>query len=160
MEISYPESRHLYWDGAPVSWAWAMKTWTRFLSLDHRPGYWRNLPYDWPSTAWAYSEKETENRPWSLTHAPDTGTKKTIGSKWHGCRGRTIFICYSKWSTYKREVVYLICKLTFCKIVPYNRTFNKYSACPPPDPHYRRQSILAIPISVLAVVISTESGWE
>ena len=48
--------------------------WARFLSLaqsrltlysvNHRPGYWSNLPCDWPSTAWAYSEQETENGPW------------------------------------------------------------------------------------------------
>ena len=49
-------------------------TWARFLSLarsklrlcsaNHRPGYWSNLPCDWLSTVWAYSEQETENRPW------------------------------------------------------------------------------------------------
>ena len=53
---------------------WA-QFWAHFLSLvrsklrlcsaNHRPGYWSNLPCDWPSTAWAYSEQETENRPWS-----------------------------------------------------------------------------------------------
>ena len=52
--------------------------WTRFLSLarsklklcsaNHRPGYWSNLPCDWLSTAWAYSEQETENGPWSCHH--------------------------------------------------------------------------------------------
>ena len=46
-------------------------SWARFLSLalsklrlcsaNHRPGYWSNLPCDWPSTAWAYSEQDTEN---------------------------------------------------------------------------------------------------
>ena len=50
------------------------KFWARFLSLaqsklrlcsaNHRPGYWSNLPCDWLSTAWAYSEQETENGPW------------------------------------------------------------------------------------------------
>ena len=52
------------------------RPWTRFLSLaqsklrlcsannTNRPGYWSNLPCDWPSTAWAYSEQETENGPW------------------------------------------------------------------------------------------------
>ena len=45
----------------------------RFLSLaqsklslcsaNHRPGYWSNLPCDWPSTASAYSEQDTENGP-------------------------------------------------------------------------------------------------
>ena len=34
----------------------------RLWSANHRPGYWRNLPCDWPSTAWAYSGHETENR--------------------------------------------------------------------------------------------------
>ena len=38
----------------------------RLCSANHRPGYWSNLPCDWPSIAWAYSEQETENRPWSL----------------------------------------------------------------------------------------------
>ena len=28
----------------------------RLWSANHRPGYWSNLPCDWPSTAWAYSE--------------------------------------------------------------------------------------------------------
>ena len=55
---------------------WCTCIWTRFLSLarrklrlcsaNHRPGYWSNLPCDWPSTAWAYSEQQTENGPCSL----------------------------------------------------------------------------------------------
>ena len=32
----------------------------RLCSANHRPGYWSNLPCDWPSTAWAYYEQETE----------------------------------------------------------------------------------------------------
>ena len=50
------------------------RTWARFLSLarsklrlcpaNHRPGYWSNLPCDWLSTAWAYSQPEMENGPW------------------------------------------------------------------------------------------------
>ena len=28
----------------------------RLCSANHRPGYWSNLPCDWPSTAWAYSQ--------------------------------------------------------------------------------------------------------
>ena len=32
-------------------------------SANHRPGYWSNLPCDWLSKAWAYSENETENGP-------------------------------------------------------------------------------------------------
>ena len=35
----------------------------RLCSANHRSGYWSNLPCDWPSTAWAYSEQETENGP-------------------------------------------------------------------------------------------------
>ena len=48
-------------------------SWARFLSLagsklrlcsaNHRSGYCCNLPCDWPSTAWAYSEQETEIGP-------------------------------------------------------------------------------------------------
>ena len=34
------------------------------------PGYWSNLPCDWPSTAWAYSEQETENGPWTKCCVP------------------------------------------------------------------------------------------
>ena len=34
----------------------------RLCSANHRPGHWSNLPCDWPSTAWASSEQETENR--------------------------------------------------------------------------------------------------
>ena len=51
--------------------------WARFLSLarsklslcsaNHRPGYWSNLPCGWPSTAWVYSEQETEKGPWCVT---------------------------------------------------------------------------------------------
>ena len=51
----------------------ACSTRTHFLSLawsklrlclaNHRRGYWSNLPCDWPNTAWAYTEQETENRP-------------------------------------------------------------------------------------------------
>ena len=33
----------------------------RLCSANYRAGYWSNLPCDWPSTAWAYSEQETEN---------------------------------------------------------------------------------------------------
>ena len=35
----------------------------RLCSANHRTGYWRNLSCDWLSTAWAYSEQETENGP-------------------------------------------------------------------------------------------------
>ena len=40
----------------------------RLCSANHRPGYCpANMSCDWPSTAWAYSEQETENGPWSST---------------------------------------------------------------------------------------------
>ena len=32
--------------------------------------YWSNLPCDWPSTAWAYSEQETKNEPRCSTGIP------------------------------------------------------------------------------------------
>ena len=41
---------------------------SRLCSANHRPGYWSNLPCDWPSTVWAYSEQETENRPSLTSH--------------------------------------------------------------------------------------------
>ena len=41
-----------------LSLAWSK---LRLCSANHRPGYWSNLPCDWPSTAWAYSEQEAEN---------------------------------------------------------------------------------------------------
>ena len=43
-----------------LSLAWSK---LRLCSANHRPGYWSNLPCDWPSTAWAYSGQETENGP-------------------------------------------------------------------------------------------------
>ena len=53
--------------------------WARFLSparsklrlclANHRAGYFSNLACDWLSTVWAYSEQETENRPWLLAKA-------------------------------------------------------------------------------------------
>ena len=39
----------------------------RLWSANHRPGYLSNLPCDWLSTVWAYSEQETENWPWSFS---------------------------------------------------------------------------------------------
>ena len=61
----------------------------RLCSANHRPGYWSNLPCDWPSTAWAYSEQETENGPravtlttlpfqWKMSH----GTRRVKPSVW------------------------------------------------------------------------------
>ena len=48
--------------GPFLSLAWSK---LRLCSANHRPGYWSNLACDWPSTAWACSEQETENGPWS-----------------------------------------------------------------------------------------------
>ena len=45
-----------------MSVAWSK---LRLCSANHRPGYWSNLPCDWPSTAWAYSKQETQNGPWT-----------------------------------------------------------------------------------------------
>ena len=42
----------------------------RLCSVNHMPGYWSSLPCDWPSTAWAYSEQETENGPVILVPSP------------------------------------------------------------------------------------------
>ena len=39
--------------GCFLSVAWSKH---RLCSANHRPGHWSNLPWDWPSTAWAYSE--------------------------------------------------------------------------------------------------------
>ena len=54
----------------------------RLCSANHRPGYWGNLPCDWPSTVRSYSEQETENGPgWSMWGI----FTKMIGmdQKWH-----------------------------------------------------------------------------
>ena len=34
----------------------------RLYSANHRPGYWSNLPCDWPGTAWAYYEQVAETK--------------------------------------------------------------------------------------------------
>ena len=57
--------RHLYIETAPwahfVSFA---RSKLRLCSANHRAGYFSNLARDWLSIVWAYSEQETENRPW------------------------------------------------------------------------------------------------
>ena len=35
----------------------------KLCSANYRPGYWSNLPCNWPSTAWAYFENDTESSP-------------------------------------------------------------------------------------------------
>ena len=71
--LKSPRGQRVEWNNLSISLLWQASTRTRFLSLawrklrlcsaNHRPGYWNNLPSDWPSTAWAYSERETENEP-------------------------------------------------------------------------------------------------
>ena len=63
-------------------------SWARFLSLarsklslcsaNHRSGYWSNLACDWPSTAWAYSEEETEIFPCGQVSATALKTRHLI----------------------------------------------------------------------------------
>ena len=72
--FQYVHNRHQF---LAFNSLWLSDTRARFLSLawselrlcsaNHRPGYWSNLPCDWPSTAWAYSEQGIENGPrsWS-----------------------------------------------------------------------------------------------
>ena len=38
----------------------------RLCSANHRAGCFSNLVCDWLSIVWAYSDQETENRPWSM----------------------------------------------------------------------------------------------
>ena len=63
---------HLLISDCISTWTWRAKYSTacfrslaqsklRLCSANHKPGYWCNLPCDWPSTGWAYSEQETEN---------------------------------------------------------------------------------------------------
>ena len=62
------------------------ENWAHFLSLppnklrlcsaNHRPGYWSNLPCDWPSTAWAYCEERQKTGPGWQEPSPIS----TIGS--------------------------------------------------------------------------------
>ena len=69
---------------------WIFRSRARFLSLaqsklrlcsaNHRPGCWSNLPCDWPSTAWAYSEQETENRPWILGEMVPRSSAVTVST--------------------------------------------------------------------------------
>ena len=54
----------------------------RLCSANHRPGYWSNLPCDWPSTAWAYSEQETENGPWCHFSQTELTTKGPVYTWW------------------------------------------------------------------------------
>ena len=76
-------------------------TWAHFLSLawsklrlcsaNHRPGYWSNLPCDWPSTACACSEQETEKGPCCpaihevVRKNGLSWTAIESGSEWDGC---------------------------------------------------------------------------
>ena len=70
--ISTPNKNVIIWSSFWGSFCHVGDTWARsklrLCSANHRPGYWSNLPCDWPSTAWAYSEQETENGPWSMSY--------------------------------------------------------------------------------------------
>ena len=68
----------------------------RLCSANHRPGYWSDLPWDWPSTAWAYSEQETENGAWYFS----TNAAVVIGLSTHPC----IFSC---WMVHNENCLYL-----------------------------------------------------
>ena len=57
-------SLHMFW-ARFLSLAWSK---LRLCSVNHRPGYWSNLPCDWPRTVWAYSERETKNEPWCTSN--------------------------------------------------------------------------------------------
>ena len=56
----------------------------RLCSPNHRPAYWSNLPCDWPNTAWAYFEQETEKGPWSTAEHAE-------------CLGKTLLVWLSWW---------------------------------------------------------------
>ena len=57
------------WGSSWSKYSWAhfpshARSKLRLCATNHRSGYWSNLPCDWPSTAWAYSEQEAENGHW------------------------------------------------------------------------------------------------
>ena len=64
----------------------------RLCSANHRAGYWSNLPCDWSSTAWAYSEQEIENGPWSFFLQNGCLLHLVALTHW----GRVTHICISK----------------------------------------------------------------
>ena len=53
------------WKAGPIFRSLAQSK-LRLCSANHRPGYWSNVPCDWPSTVWAYSKQGTENGSWSI----------------------------------------------------------------------------------------------
>ena len=57
--------RNPWWQTGPV-FCLLLGVKLTLCSANHRPGYWSNLTCDWPSTARAYSEQETENGPWRV----------------------------------------------------------------------------------------------
>ena len=57
----------------------------RLCSANHRPGYWSNLPCDWPSTAWAYSWARDRKR----AHDPITEYDSLRHNEWIGEQGET-----------------------------------------------------------------------
>ena len=67
-----------------LSLAWSK---LRLCSANHRPGYWSNLPCDWPSTVWAYPEQETKNGPRYFELCEPAGSLRH-GKEWE-CVGMT-----------------------------------------------------------------------
>ena len=81
-------TRHIQDPKLIVTWArFLSHAWSklRLCSANHRPGYWSNLPCDWQSTAWAYSEQETENRPWWCIYAKWVSTNSGNGLSLGSC---------------------------------------------------------------------------
>ena len=76
----------------------------RLCSANHRPGYWSNLPCDWPSTAWAYSKLETENGP-SSSAAMVLTMPDNLCLPWGGFQQpvlRNDTKCKNTWMLYKK----------------------------------------------------------
>ena len=97
---------------------WIKLIWARFLShalsklrlcsANHRPGYWSNLPCDWPSTAWAYSYSKRKKMGPGLTKVGPgpcitnvLATRRKNFSQWHRSFQRKL---RSHWLKFLRHV--------------------------------------------------------
>ena len=73
----------------------------RLCSANHRSGYWSNLPCDWPSTAWAYSDRKRAVVRW-LVYIPITllwrhyGRDGISNHQPYDCLHNRLFRCRSK----------------------------------------------------------------
>ena len=68
-----------------ITWAsflYLARSKLRLCSANHTPGFWSNLPCDYPSTAWLNSEQETENGPWTSV---DQDLERNMASLGHVC---------------------------------------------------------------------------